>query len=201
MYKVFFNQKPIYLTTSLAINSNHNPLFHIKYSSAEYLLKALKSSKVEAVYLYHQDEEKLWKHFLKRFPEVEAAGGLVQHSDGRILMIYRNNKWDLPKGRTEKKELLIDAAVREVMEETAVADLIVTKPLPITYHIFSRNGKYRLKKTHWYFMKTSYNGPLQPQLDEGIMAAEWKTKEEIPELLSNAYENIKIHFEQEGVLG
>ena len=174
MYKVFFNQKPIYLTTSLAINSNHNPLFHIKYSSAEYLLKAVKSSKVEAVYLYHQDEDKLWKHFLKRFPEVEAAGGLVQHSDGRFLMIYRNNKWDLPKGRIEKKELLIDAAVREVMEETAVADLIVTKPLPITYHIFSRNGKYRLKKTHWYFMKTSYNGPLHPQLDEGIMAAEWK---------------------------
>ena len=50
-------------------------------------------------------------------------------------------------------------------------------------------------------MKTNYNGVLQPQLDEGILAAEWKTKDEIPVLLANAYENIKIHFEQEGILG
>ena len=137
---------------------------------------------------------------IKHFPENEAAGGLVKHSDGRILMIYRNGKWDLPKGKIEKKELILDAAVREVIEETAVADLIVTKPLPITYHIFSRNGRYRLKKTHWFLMKTSYQGPLNPQSDEGIEKAEWKSTKEIPSLLANAYENIKIHFEQESVL-
>ena len=88
MYKVFFNQKPIYLTTSLAINSDHCPLLHIKYSTAESILKAAKSAKVEAVYLYHKEEKKLWKHFLKRFPEVEAAGGLVPHAGGRFLMIH-----------------------------------------------------------------------------------------------------------------
>lgn len=200
MYKVFFNHKPIFLTTSLNVNSDQTPLFHIKFCSPVKVLKAIKSKKVEAVYLYHKNENKLWKHFLKRFPLVEAAGGLVKHADGRILMIFRNGKWDLPKGRKEKKEVLIDAAVREVMEETAVADLIVTKPLPITYHLFSRNGRYRLKKTYWYLMKTSYTGSLVPQTDEGIELAVWKSPSEIPDLLGKAYENIKIHFEQIGVL-
>ena len=200
MYKVFFNHKPIFLTTSLEINSDTTPLLHIKFSSQDKILKAIKNKKTTAICLYHRREEKLWKHFLKCFPKIEAAGGLVKHADGRILMIYRNDKWDLPKGKKEKKEVLIDAAVREVMEETAVADLIVTKPLPITYHIFSRNGRYRLKKTYWYLMKTSYAGPLSPQTDEGIEKAVWKNSKEIPSLLDNAYENIKIHFEQEGVL-
>ncbi|MGC6423319.1 MAG: NUDIX hydrolase [Flavobacteriaceae bacterium] len=200
MYKVFFNHKPIYLTTALAINSSETPLLHIKYTQQQSLIKALKSKQTQAVYLYHKDEQKLWKHFVKQFPEIEAAGGLVKHTDGRFLMIYRNGKWDLPKGKKEKKEILIDAAQREVIEETAVKDLIVKKPLPITYHIFSRNGRYRLKKTYWYLMATSYDGPLEPQYDEGIEQAVWKSPEEIPSMLENAYENIKIHFEQEGVM-
>lgn len=200
MYKVFFNHKPIYLTSSRKINTDSTPLFHIKYSAKNFILKALKSSKIKAVYLYHKDEEKLWKHFVKHFPVVQAAGGLVKHSNERILMIFRNGKWDLPKGRIEKKEFILDAAIREVTEETGVTNLIILKPLPITYHIFARKGKHRLKKTYWFLMKTDFRGGLQPQLEEGIKKAEWKSKEEISQLLDNAYENIKIHFEQKGVL-
>ena len=130
---------------------------------------------------------------------VEASGGLVKHNDGRYLFIFRNNKWDLPKGKIEKREVIINAAMREVSEETAVADLIVTKPLPTTYHIYKANGKFKLKLTHWYLMKTKYQGVLIPQIEENIQKAVWKTKEEIPELLENAYENIKTVVE--AVLG
>jgi hypothetical protein len=41
-------------------------------------------------------------------------------------------------------------------------------------------------------MKTSYNGALNPQIEENIQKAVWKKRNEIPELLKNAYENIKI---------
>ena len=41
-------------------------------------------------------------------------------------------------------------------------------------------------------MKTSFNGPLNPQVEEHIEKAEWKTKAEIPKLMENAYENIKL---------
>ena len=45
-------------------------------------------------------------------------------------------------------------------------------------------------------MTTSYNGLLEPQFDEGISLAEWKTKEEIPNLMNNAFENIKLLLEE-----
>ena len=46
----------------------------------------------------------------------------MKHANGSYLFIYRNDKWDLPKGKIEKNEVVIEAAVREVMEETGVAD-------------------------------------------------------------------------------
>ncbi len=126
---------------------------------------------------------------------MEAAGGLVKHKNGKFLFIYRNNKWDLPKGKIEKKELIIDGAIREVIEETGVKDLTVKENLNQTFHIFSRNGNYKLKKTFWYLMNTSYNGILIPQIEEGIALAEWKDKKDVPILMENAYENIKLLLE------
>ena len=93
---------------------------------------------------------KLWKGFKKKFPIVEAAGGLVKRTDNKLLFIFRNNKWDLPKGGVEKKELIIDAAKREVTEETGVADIIVEKKISETYHIFKKGKIFRLKKTYWF---------------------------------------------------
>ena len=195
MYKVFFNRKFLELTTEIVSHHDTTPFFYIKFSNTKLIVTALKSNKVKGVYLYHPKKKKLWKHFLKRFPLVEAAGGVVQHSNSKTLFIRRNNKWDMPKGRVEKGEAIIDGAVREVMEETGVRDLIVKKSLPITYHIFSSNGTYKLKKTYWYLMFTSYGGPLIPQLEEGILQAVWKTSDQIPKLMKNAYENIKILIE------
>ena len=194
MYKVFFNQKLIFLTTELVPQQVSAPVFFIKFSSPENIVKALKSKKINCLYLYHESEDKLWMHFLKLFPLVEAAGGLVRHEDQRFLFIYRNDKWDLPKGRIEKNEPIRVAAIREVEEETAVDGLEVIKPLTETFHIFNRNGKYKLKKTFWFEMKTASQTTLVPQLNEGIEQAVWVSKEEIPVKFENAYENIKLVF-------
>ena len=196
MYKVFFNRKFVLLTTQIVDHDDQTPLFYIKFIDQKQIISALKSKKIKGIYLYHSKEDKLWKHMLKIFSLVEAAGGLVEHQNGKVLFIYRNNKWDLPKGKIEKKEILIDGAVREVMEETGVRDLIVKKSLNNTFHLFSKNGSYKLKKTYWYLMTTSYEGILEPQLEEGIVMAEWKTKKEVPYLMENAYPNIKLLFEE-----
>ena len=196
MYKVFYNQKPLFFTTNLTNNSDETPLLFIKYASALDIVKALRNKNTKAVYLYHPKEEKLEKHFLKHFPVVEAAGGLVEHTDGRYLFIYRNDKWDLPKGKIEKNEVIIDAAIREVIEETGVGDLMATKPLNTTYHVFNARGKFKLKKTYWFLMKSNYDGPLVPQEEENIQAAVWRSKTDFPLLMKNAYENIKILLEE-----
>ena len=196
MYKVFFNQKPIILSTQIIKNDDSCPLFYIKFSVADKIISALKKKSISSVVLYHPKKEKLEMHFNKLFPIVEAAGGLVINELNQYLFIYRNKKWDLPKGRMRKNEMIIDAAVREVEEETSVRDLIVKKQLPITYHIFKRNRKYKLKKTYWYLMETSYNGQLVPQLNEGIEKAVWKNKNEIDLLIKNAYKNIEVLLNQ-----
>ena len=199
MYKVFFNRKFIEFTNEIVAHDDTNPFFYIKFSNAKLIVTALKSKKVKGVYLYHPNKKKLLEHFLKRFPLIQAAGGVVQHANSKILFIYRNNKWDMPKGRVEKNETITDGALREVMEETGVRDLILKKPLSITYHIFSRNGKYKLKKTYWYLMYTNYKGPLIPQVEEGILQAVWRTPDQVPEMMKNAYENIKILIEDLGL--
>ena len=196
MYKVFYNQKPLFFTTDLTNNSDETPLLFIKYTSALVIVNALRNKNTKAVYLYHPKEEKLEKHFLKHFPVIEAAGGLVEHTDGRYLFIYRNDKWDLPKGKIEKNEVIIDAAIREVMEETGVGDLMATKPLNTTYHVFNAKGKFKLKKTYWFLMKSNYDAPLVPQEEENIQAAVWRSKTDFPLLMKNAYENIKILLEE-----
>ena len=191
MYKVFFNQKPLILTSKILKSSDSNPFIHIKFSSKNQILKAVKAKKTESVYIYHKNIKKLWEIFTKKFPIIDAAGGLVERSDGKILFIYRNNRWDLPKGGVEKKELIIEAAQREVKEETGLADLIVINKIGETYHIFNNGKNFRLKRTYWFKMKSDYQGELFPQEEEGIISAEWINKKRIPEILKNAYENIK----------
>ena len=194
MYKVFFNRKPIFLITKIIDQDINNPMLHLRYSSSENITKALKSKKVKSLFLYHSNQEKLWRNLLKKFPIVQAAGGLVINSKSEYLFIFRNNKWDLPKGGIEKKENIKDAALREVNEETGVEDIEIIKPLPMTYHFFKRNGVFKLKKTFWYLMKTEFDGKFKPQLLEGITKVEWKLKEELNEIFKNSYENIKTLF-------
>ena len=191
MHKVFFNQKPLILTNEIQEFSDTEPFIFIKYSNASQIIKALKSTKNSKVYLYHKNFDKLWKTFTKQFPVIEAAGGLVERTDNKLLFIFRNNKWDLPKGGVEKNELIIEAAKREVTEETGVADLIVQNQLSETYHIFKKGKRFRLKKTYWFRMSTNYTGHLQPQIEEGILKAEWISKDGIKDFLNDAFENIR----------
>ena len=41
-------------------------------------------------------------------------------------------------------------------------------------------------------METSFAGNLVPQIEENIDLAIWKLPEEVPKLMKNAYENIKL---------
>ena len=193
MYKVFFNQKPIVLTTSLILPSEDSPFFYVKFTDKKFIVQVLKSKKIKMLYLYHSKEEKLWYYFLGMFKLIEASGGLVKNiKTNHFLFIFRNKKWDLPKGRINKNEEVKNAAIREVEEETGVQDLSIIKPLNTTYHIFKKNRKYRLKKTFWYLMHTDYSNKLTPEIKEGIDKAVWIEKNAIVTLKSTMYQNINL---------
>jgi 8-oxo-dGTP pyrophosphatase MutT (NUDIX family) len=58
------------------------------------------------------------------------AGGVVRNSNGHILIVSQYGKtWSLPKGHVEKNEDLIQAARREIYEESGVDRLQYIKDL------------------------------------------------------------------------
>ena len=102
----------------------------------------------------------------------------------------------MPKGGIEKGEEIEDTALREVEEETGVKGLKITRKLSKTYHIFKRNGRYKLKITHWFEMQSGFEGIPVPQENEGIEKVAWLNPEEEKEALKNSYENNKLLFEE-----
>ena len=53
-----------------------------------------------------------WKEFCSKFIIIEAAGGVVYNNEDQVVMIFRNDFWDLPKGKLEKNETLGECAKR-----------------------------------------------------------------------------------------
>ena len=157
-------------------------------------------NKVHNVFLYHPDEKLIMKTLKAKIPVVKAGGGLVYNVKGEILFIFRNGKWDLPKGGTEKNETMEETAMREVEEETGVSGLSISKKLQKTYHVFKRNGRYKLKQTYWYEMQSNFEGTPEGQADEGIEKVEWIHPKDVQKVLENSYENIKLLFEDFKVL-
>jgi len=196
MYKVFVNDVPIILSTNKNIGENYSS-FPIKEVNLKEIIEKINEGELMFVNLYHKKEEKLLKHLLKKLPVVTAAGGMVFNDNKEILFIYRNKRWDLPKGKIEKEECLEETAKREVMEETGVKDLEIIRFIGKTYHVFKRKDKYKLKVTHWYEMHSSYTGVLIPELGEGIKKVKWKNFEKIQKALTKSYANIKLLFPQE----
>ncbi|MBO3117202.1 NUDIX domain-containing protein [Winogradskyella sp. DF17] len=191
MYTIFVGSKPIILTTEIKKETNFRS-FLLKTVNIGKVIKLLNTTSLKEVHLIHHNPNTLLKHFLKLLPVVYAGGGKVFNSAGEVLFIYRNDKWDLPKGKTEKNESIEETAMREVEEETGVNGLSVTKELPTTYHIFKRNGTHKIKVTYWFEMKTSFKGELFPQENEGITKVKWLDKDDAEKALENSYANIKI---------
>ena len=132
-----------------------------------------------------------WDKFCSQYIFVEAAGGLVYNSRSEMLMIFRNNKWDLPKGKLELAESIQECAIREVEEETGVSNLRIVNELQKTYHTYAINGKQMLKCTYWFEMHTDYNNQLVHQIAEGITKVEWVSKKGIAKKIENTYGSIK----------
>lgn len=191
MYRIFVGDKPIILTTVVEKETGFKN-YLLNTVNIKKVIRKLNNSSLKEVRLIHKKEDKLLKKFLKKLPNVVAGGGKVYNDKGDILFIYRNDKWDLPKGKIERKETIEDTAIREVEEETGVKNLKIVKPLDTTYHIFKRNGRYKIKITYWFEMTTNFNGNLYAQENEGITKVAWLNKEQICEALENSYANIKL---------
>jgi len=167
-------------------------------------------------YKYHTWNVPLWllRLLKRRMRWVRAAGGIVTRDDGKMLLILRNNRWDLPKGKVEAGETLLQAALRETFEETGIKvdtlnvdklirsrgmkqptyqpiNLSTYQPLK-TYHIFNLYGGWHLKQTSWFPMTVADGSTVgNPQQEEGITAVEWVTPDEWHRRLEGSYGTLR----------
>lgn len=136
-----------------------------------------------------------WAYFCQAFKKVTAAGGLV-FCENHFLMIYRNGKWDLPKGWMESGEFPMQTALREVREECGQIELTIRANSSInTFHLYKMKGKFILKETHWFEMSASNNYQLSPQHNEGISKVEFVPFEKVSHKLDNSYPLIRWIWE------
>lgn len=138
-----------------------------------------------------------FRRFASRFVAVEAAGGIVENELGEVLLIYRRERWDLPKGHIDAGEDALSAAIREIAEETGVVGLNFVAPIGNTLHAYNVYGKWELKLTHW-FAFSCHSSSTTPQTDEDIVLAVWADKEKRIECMTNSYPTIReIVYEYE----
>lgn len=192
MYKVFTKQKCIFLLEDKSLLKIDDPVCFVKHSSLGQLLdeieKLEKNLTAGSLFILHEKANKLWADFKSLFKIIEAAGGLVRNSENKILFIFRNDKWDLPKGKIEKGEEVREAAIREVKEECGIKnELSIVREISSTYHIYVLNGERILKKTYWFEMVSQSDEDLKPQIEEGITDVQWLDSEGIKEALKNTY--------------
>jgi ADP-ribose pyrophosphatase YjhB (NUDIX family) len=195
---IYFNEKPVYLCDEISDELNelmHHPdavfIDELSTPAINSLLHEIKKEDFHAGIIWNADLEKLKKAFFKHFVIVEAAGGIVQNDKKEILFIFRRGKWDLPKGKMEKKESAEECAQREITEETGVSGLVLKKKVGETYHTYDEYGKHILKISHWFYYTCLKDQQLIPQTEEDITETRWIKTKDIKEPMSNSYENIK----------
>ncbi len=129
---------------------------------------------------------------------IKTAGGIVIQND-RILFIYKNGRWDLPKGRLERGNDSRKTAIIEISEETGLPqkDLKILKKLIPTHYHKKVDGKMIVKKTYWYLIEFVGDEKTQlvPDLNENITDCRWVSFDKLILVLEESHERIRYLIE------
>jgi len=199
-YRIYINDNTLHLADLMPEHLSEIQLIDIQDFDFLTFYKKVKDLSGKQYVLLSPKPSSVFKAIKKSCKLIKAAGGLVQNSAHDFLFIFRNNTWDLPKGKIEKGEKMKEAAVREVEEECGVTIWSRDEKICKTYHVYTLDQKVILKKTNWYSMTVSGAPKLIPQLEEGITKAVWLGKAEINPVVKNTFPSILEVLERSGLL-
>lgn len=131
--------------------------------------------------------------FFAAFKSIRTAGGLVEHEQSRsFLWMTRLGYLDLPKGKIEKGEDTLTAAIREIQEETGLSGHFVpVRPLHNTFHVYKFKGRSIFKENHWFHLKYTGSSAVQPQIEEGIASVFWLDEAQWRQRLQETYPGLR----------
>lgn len=118
----------------------------------------------------------------------QTAGGIVINPEGLVLIVNQNgNSWSLPKGHIDEGEEKLEAAIREIYEESGIRELQYIKELPSykRYKISLDGGddKSELKEIFMFLFKTNQMKLSPVDLDNP--EARWVTPDEVSQYLTH----------------
>lgn len=121
--------------------------------------------------------------------KTESAGGVVVNKKGRVLVVnQRGNSWSLPKGHIEPGESRLEAAIREIGEESGLQRLTLIKDLG-SYSRYKiglgdmKEDKGELKTIHMFLFVTD-EVKLKP-IDPNHPQARWAYADDVEGLLTH----------------
>lgn len=115
-----------------------------------------------------------------------SAGGVVARLEQESWFVAllktkhkRGEVWVLPKGHVEpdEGETVSAAAIREVKEEAGITSLSIKEQLGITRYSFQAEDAL-IRKTVHYFLMTTSQKRLTPQIEEHLIDAQWQPIDE-----------------------
>jgi len=195
--KIYFDDKPLFLCDN--VDATLQPYIHhddavfideLNLHTVKSMIHEMQDTSVHAGVFFHKDLKELKDAFFKKFTLVKAAGGFVLNENNEVLMMFRRGKWDLAKGKMDKKETFEECAIRETEEETGLKNIKLISSLITTYHTYHEGSKYVLKETKWFTMKVSGEQKLIPQAAEQISKLEWVCKNDLKKYLQNSFPSV-----------
>jgi 8-oxo-dGTP pyrophosphatase MutT (NUDIX family) len=135
--------------------------------------------------------------------ETSAGGVVFRKEDGaHLFLLIRDSyaNWGFPKGHLEQGERAEDAALREVREETGLADLSLHGRIETIDWYFRFRGRLIHKVCHFFLMETT-QVETAPQRAEGITACQWVAFPEASDAISYANARQVLRHAQEMIAG
>lgn len=203
MKKIFFNDRFIAFACDAEINRHvvKSNICELKSFTdiPQILNKFLYGDEENELYITCKDEVETFVAFCDLFEMVFTAGGLVRNANNDVLLIYRYEHWDLPKGKQESGENIADTAIREVEEECGIKNVKIGDFLTETYHCYCIDKRLIMKRNFWYHMFCDTQITPVPQTSEDIEKAEFVAINKLPEYFNSMYASIREVFIVDGL--
>ncbi|TNF49519.1 MAG: NUDIX domain-containing protein [Bacteroidetes bacterium] len=187
MYEVFIDDRKVIFAQKRGVINGGDQFKEMKDPYVDYLMPQVEIAKpFDQLTIELDDLPNDFETIFSKHDKVDAAGGIVRAED-KSLFIFRNGKWDIPKGKVDEGEEIKETAIREIEEECGISGLEIRSKICETLHTYDYHGIPTIKKTYWFFLTTNKIKKGIPQVEEGITEVSWIADSELEIVRSNTF--------------